>query len=142
MMRVIIDTNSIISALIKDSSSRKIIIESGIEFYAPEEIIIEIYKHKDLILKKSDLTKKDFGILFKKLLEYIKIVPNFEVLNKEKEARNIMDHIDKNDTVFIACALCLENDGIWSDDKHFEKQRRIKIWKTDDLIRLISKNKF
>ena len=43
------------------------------------------------------------------------------------EAKEIMDKIDPSDTPFIALALVVENDGIWSDDRHFEEQNRIKI---------------
>ena len=35
-MRFVIDTNIILSALIKDSSTRKIILKSGWNFYYPE----------------------------------------------------------------------------------------------------------
>ena len=52
------------------------------------------------------------------------------------EAEKIMDHIDKDDTPFIAAALAT-NSIIWSDDKHFEKQNKIKILKTKDLIKMI-----
>ena len=51
-----------------------------------------------------------------------------------------MDKIDPDDTPFIALALAVENDGIWSDDKHFEQQNRIKIWKTGALSKSIEEN--
>ena len=46
----------------------------------------------------------------------------------------VLDEIDNKDTSFIAASLAIENDGIWSDDKHFEKQDKVKIWKTKDLL--------
>jgi predicted nucleic acid-binding protein len=42
------------------------------------------------------------------------------------DAKEIMDNIDPSDTPFIALALAVENDGIWSDDEHFNKQNRIR----------------
>jgi predicted nucleic acid-binding protein len=53
------------------------------------------------------------------------------------EARKIMDKIDPSDTPFMALALAVENDGIWSDDRHFLRQRRVKTWKTKDLLGLV-----
>ncbi|MBI4014875.1 MAG: hypothetical protein HY365_02890, partial [Candidatus Aenigmarchaeota archaeon] len=53
------------------------------------------------------------------------------------EAKRIMDKIDPDDTPFIALALAVENDGIWSSDKHFERQNKIKIWKTETLLKLL-----
>jgi predicted nucleic acid-binding protein len=54
-----------------------------------------------------------------------------------KEAERIMHTIDPDDTPFIALALAVENDGVWSDDRHFQQQTRIRIWKTKDLLTLI-----
>jgi len=50
-----------------------------------------------------------------------------------------MDKIDPDDTIFVALGLSIKNNGIWSDDKHFEKQDRIKVWKTKDLLNYINK---
>jgi len=52
------------------------------------------------------------------------------------EAKKIMDNIDKADAPFIAAALAV-NSPIWSDDKHFQKQHKITVFKTEDLNRLI-----
>ena len=51
-------------------------------------------------------------------------------------ASKIMDSIDPDDTPFIAAALATGAD-IWSDDKHFEQQNEIKVWKTKDLIQFL-----
>lgn len=50
------------------------------------------------------------------------------------EAKEIMDKIDANDTPFIAAALS-KNCGIWSDDAHFQKQNKVKAWKTEELLK-------
>jgi len=50
-----------------------------------------------------------------------------------------MDAFDPDDTPYIALALAVENDGIWSDDKHFKQQNRIRTWETKDLMMLIRK---
>ncbi|MBS3060935.1 MAG: hypothetical protein J4432_05530 [DPANN group archaeon] len=33
-----------------------------------------------------------------------------------------------------ALALSIDNDGLWTADKDFDKQNKIKVWKTKDLI--------
>jgi len=48
-----------------------------------------------------------------------------------------MGHIDENDVVFIATALAF-NCSIWSDDKHFQKQNRVKIFKTSEFFSFIN----
>ena len=55
------------------------------------------------------------------------------------EALVIMGEIDEKDTQFIALALAINNDGIWSNDRHFDKQEKIKIYRTIDIINLLEK---
>ena len=52
------------------------------------------------------------------------------------KAKEIMEDIDKEDVVFIAAALSQENSIIWSDDKHFEKQDKVLVLKTKDMVTL------
>ena len=70
-MKVVLDTNILISALIRDSITRKLIIETNEELVYPESGIKEIKKNKDLIIKKSGLNEKEFDSIFNLLLEYI-----------------------------------------------------------------------
>ncbi len=58
---VVIDTNLVFSALIpKASKIREILIESYLTFYSPNFLITEIYKHKDKLLKNSNLKEPEF----------------------------------------------------------------------------------
>ena len=47
-----------------------------------------------------------------------------------------MSAIDPDDVPFIAAALATGAD-IWSDDPHFAKQKKIRIWKTMGLAKLL-----
>src|SRR3990167_2349888 len=132
-MRLIADSSSIISALIKDSSSRKIINKSSLRFIIPEYIFTEIDEHKEDILSKSKMDRNKLDLMFSMIKEKVEIIPESEIKHRD-EAKEIMDKIDPDDTIFVALGLSIKNNGIWSDDKHFEKQDRIKVWKTEDLL--------
>jgi predicted nucleic acid-binding protein len=138
-MIVVIDTNVIISALIRDSLTRKVIIESGLNFVYPEISLHELRKHKKTIIDKSGLPEKDIDKLLDKLLEYVVLIPTEAVKSHLDEAKLIMQKIDPNDVVFIAAALTFRNSVIWSDDKDFERQKRIRIVKTRDFARVFVK---
>ena len=131
-MRLIVNTNRIIAALIKDSASRKIIIHSNAELLTIGFLNKEIQKYNGTLLKKSSLNKIELDILFKKLMEKVLILDDRLINTKIKEARRIMDKIDPNDTPFIAAALAAKAD-IWSDDEHFQRQNKVKVWRTKDL---------
>ena len=133
-MKLIIDTNVIISALIKNSLTRKIVNNLDYEFITPDFTLDEISKHKGEICKKSGLNEDEFYILISLLFCRIEIIPFSEYLSYLKEAQDIIGEIDIGDVSFIAIALLKQGDGIWSDDEHFKKQNKIKIWRTKDLI--------
>ena len=134
-MKLIIDSNAIMSALIKDSKSREIILESEFEFYHPEISLRNIIKHENEIIEKADVSKEQFKEIYNVLLEKILLIKTETFLDKIKEAKEIMGRIDIEDVPFIALALSIPNDGIWTDDEHFQKQNRIKIWTTSNIIK-------
>ena len=62
-MKIIIDTNKIISSLIRDGISRKILFDKNFEFFTPDYSISEIKEHKEEIIEKTHLNDGEFEIL-------------------------------------------------------------------------------
>ena len=131
-MRLIVDTNVIISALIKDSMTRYIITHINAELITIGFSEKEFSKYKAAIQKKAMINEVEFEAILDKLKEKLVILDDFTIQKNMEEARRIMDSIDPNDTPFIAAALSTNSD-IWSDDKHFERQNKVKVWKTKSL---------
>ena len=136
-MRLVIDTNIIFSALIKDSITRRIILISNFDFFIPEYVFIELQKHSQEILKKSGYDHDDLNSMLDVLIGNINVVPQDEFINHIPKAFRIMKDIDENDTSFLALAFMINGDGIWSNDPHFNKQNKIKVWKTKDIFKLL-----
>jgi len=134
-MKLVVDTNVLISALLKDSLTRKLIIHIDAKLYTLEFSREEIEKHKNELLKKGNFNEVEMKITLDKITSKMAILDDYLVRSKIKEAREVMDSIDWKDTPFIAAALATGSD-IWSDDKHFEKQKKIKVWKTKDLVEI------
>ena len=135
-MRLIVDTNRIIAALIKDSVSKRIITHINKELLTIDFTEREIKKYETLILKKAKINSAELKMIFEKLKEKLIILDDKIILTKMEEAKEIMDNIDPDDTPFIAAALATKAD-IWSDDKHFDKQNKVKVWKTKDLMKFV-----
>lgn len=133
-MRLVVDTNRIIAALVKDSSSRRILLSAKCEFLTLGFAKSEIEGHRKELLEKAGITEEQFNAILSVLFSRIFVVDDIAVKGRMREAGGIMDRIDPADTPFIALALAVENDGIWSDDRHFAKQNAIRVWKTSDLL--------
>ena len=136
-MKLIIDTNILISSLLKDSTTREILLNESLIFYLPEIVLSEVNKYLPYIIQKSELSEEEIKKLLNTLLEDLILVPIDEYEKKMNEGMKIIGNIDEKDTQFIALALSIENDGIWSNDKHLDKQKKIKVFKTNDILNLL-----
>lgn len=136
-MNIIIDSNILFSALIKDSTTRQIILKYDNLFLFPEYIFEEMERHQQELFEKSQMNKKDFSQLLQIVLKKVIIVPNESLINYRKEALEIIKDIDKDDTIFIGCALAYPNSIIWSDDKKLKLQNKIKVLNTKEIIKLL-----
>ncbi|MDP2337591.1 MAG: PIN domain-containing protein [Bacteroidota bacterium] len=115
---LVIDTNLVFSALIpKASQIRDILFESNINFYSPNILISEIFKHKDKLLKSSKLTESEFDIYFNGIIERIKFIPtDFIGLDSRQKAYDLCFDIDIKDTPFVALSIDLAI-PFWTGDK-------------------------
>lgn len=136
-MRLVIDTGILISALLKDSVTREILLFSSGDFLLPEYAFEELEKHKDSISARSGLSREDIEIVLSLIIENITIIPASKLKPHMQKAHNLIGCIDPLDVPFAALALAVENDGIWSNDKHFENLKGIKIWKTSEVFNYI-----
>jgi len=141
MMRLVIDTNRIMAGLLKESTSRKIILDNHFLFYAPDYIETELFRHREYLMKKAKITESDFDTLLHILLEQITLVP-FDTFEPEySRAIRIMEPIDENDAPFLAVGVALKLDGIWTEDRHFLRQDLLRVFQTGDLVSDYRKNR-
>jgi len=130
-MDLVVDTNVLISALIKPAKSRELICSYKLKLYAPEDIISETLKHKQEIIDKAGINESEFSKLIKILLSNLNIVPEIEFKNFKNQALELVTHPE--DAPFIA--LCLaKNIPIWSEDKDLKKQKIVKVFSTLELL--------
>lgn len=138
-MKLVLDTNILFSALIKDSLTREILLFPSFEFYLPEYSLTEIQKYKSLLVEKTGLTESELSLVLNILLERVTLVPLDTIKPFLSEAEKIMKDIDRNDIPFLALSLSFQNDGIWTQDKDFERQKAVRVWKTEDLLMLMKR---
>lgn len=134
-MNIVVDANVLISALIRDSTTREILTKSKLKFYCPGISLRAVNKYEKLILEKSGLSNEQYCDLLNNLLKCVNLIEDYQIKSNLNLAEKIMGKIDTEDVVFIAGALSLPNSIIWSDDKHFEKQNKIRVLKTKDILK-------
>ncbi|MDO8634536.1 MAG: PIN domain-containing protein [archaeon] len=129
------DTTVIMSALLKDSTTRKLILGKKFSLLSIWFSQTEIKKYESYILKKAGLAQKDYETVFEKIFGNITLFDETEISNDFFEkAFQIMKNIDEKDTPFLALSM-QENCSIWSEDTHFKKQKTVKAFSTKDLVK-------
>ena len=136
-MKLVVDTSILFAALLKKSVVRELLLNPFFEFYVPEFCIEEVERHVDEIVDRSGLTVENVYLLISVLLASVQAVPAERILKKCREAERVIGKIDRDDVPFVALALSFPNDGIWSEDKHFLMQKKVKVWRTRDLLKLV-----
>ena len=137
-MKIVIDSNVLFSALIKNSITRKIILEYNDYFLFPSFVFDELEKHKEELLKKSKLSKEDFEKLLEVLLEKMVVVPPEVLIPYKNRALEIVKKIDIDDIVFVACILAFEDSILWSNDDNLKDQSEIRVLNTSEIIKLLN----
>jgi len=131
-MKLLVDTNIFISAMISDSRTREILMDSGHTFYAPEYSKTEILEYDELIMDKSGMNQEEFRVLLDLIMENIEIIPKEEYEEELEQARDELE--DSKDAPFLAAAIT-KNCKIWSDDRHLQDQKKAEALTTEQLIR-------
>lgn len=118
MKRLIIDTNILFLALrAKGYQIREVLARKEYRFYAPNFIMVEIFKHKDKLLKHTQTTEDEVNEFLNKVLQHIHFV-NEELISTGNfiEAYRLCSNVDEKDTPFVALTLELEGQ-LWTRDK-------------------------
>ncbi len=136
-MNIIIDSNVLFSALIKNSTTRKLILDYVGFFLFPSFIFEELERHKKELLVKSGMKESDFDRLLQLLLLKVVIVPSEVLLSHREEALRLVESIDVNDAVFIACALAFPDSLIWSDDAGLKRVEKIRVLNTKEIMEFL-----
>ena len=73
-MKLVLDANILIAALIKNSLTRKIFFSSDIEFHLPEYALEEATRHRAKIARHSHLSYREIDLLLSLLFESVTVV--------------------------------------------------------------------
>jgi predicted nucleic acid-binding protein len=139
-VKIIIDSNILFSAIIKDSIHRRLILEYDDFFLFPAYLFVEMQKHKNLLVTKSKLSETDFNLLVGIFLQKIIMIPDVSIEEQIKKAHDIVKNIDVDDKVFISCALAFPGSILWSNDKELKRQNDVMVINTSEFKEFLKDN--
>ena len=104
-MRIVVDANVVIAAVVKSSITREVLLYPFIDYYSPDFLLKEIKEHDEEISAKAG---KGYHSAMALITKKLTIIPDHVYKDNMQEARKIMGSIDKDDEQYIALALHLD----------------------------------
>ena len=132
-MKLVVDANVVISALIADSKTRELIVTLEPELLTPEIVADEIDKYEPLIIEKSGMDQERVEQFIDLLFTHIETVPVRSFQDDIDEADTAIGDTDPDDVLYLACALGADA-GIWSDDTDFQSQDMVPVYTTQEVL--------
>ncbi len=120
MIKFVVDSNIIFSAILNTNSRIAQILLMGsdfYDFYAPKYIRSEIWEHREKIKKIAKLSDEDFIETYELVLKNVTIL-NHSIADKKnyQEAFELCKNIDVDDIPFVAFSKYLKC-KLWTGDK-------------------------
>jgi len=133
-MDLVADANVIFAALIRESKTYEFIFDERLNLFTTEFFFAEFEKHAEELKEKTEKTDEELNNLFNVLKKKITLIPLEEILPYVDEAEKISP--DPDDVAYIALALKLKC-GIWSQERKLkEKQNKVLVYSTEDLVKM------
>ena len=118
MKTVIVDTNILFAAMRSANSRLRVILDRpDLKFYTPNFLVVEIFKHKEKILRKSKASEDEIYEFLNQLLRKVQFVSEENLsLGNIIQAYRLCNDIDEKNTLFVALTLELEGE-LWTRDE-------------------------
>jgi len=130
-VELVVDSNILLSALLKPSITQKLLFSEKIRLFAPEHCLEEIERHSTEFTARMGKSKEEFRIVVAVIFSEVTIIPSQEYRAFKKQAMGLLS--DKTDWPFLALALS-KHLPIWSNDKGFKRQSGAKAFNTKELL--------
>ena len=119
---VVVDTNILFSALLRDDSwFGEILMNPAYEFYIAEFVFVELFKHKERILRASRLSEDELLKQLEILLTHLTVMQEALVPAEHKrEAFRLCAEVDPRDAPHVARALAL-GAPLWTGDQKLRR---------------------
>jgi predicted nucleic acid-binding protein len=133
-LRLVLDTNVVLGALIKESRIRSVLLSPNHLFFVPEYLLDEDERHLFLVRNKTGLPDDGIRLVLNTLMARVQTIPHEDISKKWKEAEQTLAGIDEQDVPFVAVALSVDCDGIWSDGRDLKWQNEVRVWNTREVL--------
>lgn len=119
----------------RESTTRRLLVLGGHELHTPEYVFEEIDAHWSELRNRSGVPQDAFREALRILRAHMVEHDSQAYAPHSKDAERILNDLDMKDVPYVALALAIAADGIWTEDRDLRKQTAVRIVRTVDLVR-------
>ena len=108
----------------------------GHDLHVPEYLFNEIETHRDELAKRSGQTSDALEEALRILRGHVTEHEEAAYVDELGKASSLLGGRDPKDTPYVALALALPADGIWTEDRGLVSLGGLAVYRTSDLVRL------
>jgi len=133
-MIIVVDACIFLLALFGSRGALTIITSQNHQFYVPAKIVKEVDKQKKEVCKKLQITSEEFTTNLEALLKFVHVLQFIEYEPWMQKAKEALQQRDVNDADYLACALSVNANFLWTQDKDFGIQQLVPTKTTAQFI--------
>src|SRR5436309_11838595 len=121
--------------MMRDSTTRRLLVLGGHELHVPEYVFEEIEGHWEDLSSRSGLAPDALREVLRVLRGHVTEHDVSEYEGRLDEALGLLGGRDVEDAPYVALALALSAEGLWSEDRGLVSAGSIQVFRTADLVR-------
>jgi predicted nucleic acid-binding protein len=130
---LVVDANVLFSALLRDGTTRHIILHGGLDLHTPEALWDELERNRAYLLRKSGATEAAFDRLLELLRDRIASIPLEVIRPHLREAHRRLGPRERLDAPYVAAAMAIRG-TVWSHDKPLARKAGVRCVTTRELL--------
>lgn len=138
-MRLVVDTNIVFAGLLRDGTTRGLLVDPPIDLIAPEAALAEIRRNAEAIVSRSSLSTDGVELMLALLTEGIDVLPRDSFADRVPEARERIGERDPGDVPFLAVALSHPCEGVWTHNLRHFQDAGVEVWTTGQVLEKVEK---
>jgi predicted nucleic acid-binding protein len=136
-MRVVVDANVVVAALMANGTVRDVLLNStNLDFFAPEYVAAEVERQQPRITARSHLDPNSVEALIEDASQAIEFVPSHAYAVRSAQGKRLADRADASgDEEYVALALWLDA-PVWSLDNDLRRIPQLRVLRTSEVAAL------
>ncbi len=136
-MELVLDANVLVAAFLRSATTRELLLDGRLTFYAPEYSVAETEKvlgAPRIRRRFGQLSAVQVKTILSQLMAHVRIMPDVEYAPQLRRAQQLAPHAE--DAPYLALALHLRL-PLWSNDTELKTQHAVLVYTTTEILELL-----